>query len=75
MAEIYEHLESHRNEPATTDDLELVLLKMTRELSATSQLKCITLSIMLTRGRAKRLVLKAAEPEVLGAHRLLTRRF
>ena len=42
LAEFYEHLESHRNDPATIKDLELVLRKYDPGL-ATLQLTCITL--------------------------------
>ena len=46
-----------------------------RDFFATFPLSYIHVSIMLTRGRAQRLVLKAAEPEGLEAYRLLLRRY
>ena len=75
LADIYEHLESHSNDPATINDLDLTVMKHdpghVRNI-ATEQHHGL---IMLTRGRAQRLVLKAAEPEVLQACRPLFPRY
>ena len=66
LADIYEPVEGHRDDSATTPDLTLSSLRLT------TSPQCF---IMLTRGRAQRFVLKAAEPEGLEACRLLFRRY
>ena len=70
LAEIHEHVGGHRNDSATILDRSFdagLLRNISTEL--------YHVLIMLTRGRAQRLVLKAAEPEGLEAYRLLLRSF
>ena len=73
LAEIYEHLEGHRNDSATIIDLALTTLRFDAGLIRNIATKLCDVLILLTRGRAQRLVLKAAEPEGLEAYRLLRR--
>ena len=62
LAEIYEHVEGHRNDSATTLDLALTSLRFDSGLLRNMSTELYHELIMLTRGRAQRLVLKAAEP-------------
>ena len=75
LAEIYEHIEGHRNDTASILDLALTSLRFGAGLLRNISTKLHHVLIMLTRGRAQRLVLKAAEPEVLEAYRLLLQRY
>ena len=61
QAEIYEHVEGHRNDSATILDMALTSLRFDAGL----------LRNILTRGRAQRLVIEAFEPEELEAYRFL----
>ena len=67
MAGIYEHLESHRNDQTTIDDLELVLQKYDLGLVRNIATALYHMSIVSMRGRVHRLVLKAAKPEGLSS--------
>ena len=73
LAEIDEHVEGHRNDSATILDLALTSLRIDAGLLRNISTELYHVLIMLTRGRAQRLVLKAAEPEGLEAYRLLLR--
>ena len=68
---IYEHVEGHRNDSATILDLALTSLRFDEGLLRHISTELYHMLIMLTRGRAQRLVPKAAEPEGLEAYRLL----
>ena len=70
LAEIYEHVEGHRDDSATILDLALTSLRFDSGLLRNMSTELSHLLIMLTRGRAQRLVLKAPEPEGLQAYRL-----
>ena len=61
----------HRNDPATIPDLALTSLRFDAGLLRNISTEQYHVLIMLTRGRALRLVLKAAEPEGLEAYRLV----
>ena len=74
-AEIYKHLEAHRNESATIDDLPRTSLRFDTGLVRNVAAELYHVLIMLTRGRAQRLVLKASEPQGLEAYRILFPRF
>ena len=74
LAEIYEHVEGRRDDSATNFDLTLSSLRFAAGLLRNISTALYRVLIMLTRGRAQRLVLKAAEPEGLEAYRLLFRR-
>ena len=71
LAEIYELVEEHRNDSATIPDLALTSLRFDAGLLRNISTEQYHVLIMLTRGRALRLVLKAAEPEGLEAYRLV----
>ena len=71
LAAFYEHVYGHRNESATIIDLALTTLRFDAGLFRNMSTEPYHVLIMLTRGRAQRLVLKAAEPEGLEAYRLL----
>ena len=75
LAEIYEHIEAHRNESATILDLALTSLRFYAGLLRKIFTELYHVLIMLSRGRAQRLVLKVKEPEGLEAYRLLFRRY
>ena len=75
LAEIYEHIEGHRNDSATILDLALTPLRFDAALLRNFSTELYHVLIMLTRGRAQRLVLKAKEPEELEAYRFLLRRY
>ena len=75
LAEIYEHVDGHRNDSATILDLELTSLRFHAGLLRKFSTELYHVLIMLTRGRAQRLVLKATESEGLEAYRLLFRRY
>ena len=66
-------VEGHRNDSATIHDLALTSLRFDAGLLRNISTELYHVLIMLTRGRAQRLVLKAAEPEELEAYRLLVR--
>ena len=72
-AEVDEHVEGRQNEPATINVLALTSLKFETGLVRNISAEFYYVLIMLTTGRAQRLVIKAAEPG-LEAHRLLFRR-
>ena len=71
LAAFYEHGYGHRNDLATIIDLALTTLRFDAGLFRNISTEPYHVLIMLTRGRAQRLVLKAAEPEGLEAYRLL----
>ena len=75
LAQIYEHTEGLRNDSATILDLALTPLRLDSGLLRNISTELCHVLIMLTRGRAQRLVLKAKEPEELEAHRFLLRRY
>ena len=75
IKEVCEHVERHRNEPATIKDLALTTPRFEIGLVGNISTELYHVLIMLTRGRAQRLVLKAAEPEGLEAYRFLLRRY
>ena len=75
LAEIYEHVERHRNDSATILDLALTSLRFDAGLLRNISTELHHLLNMLTRGRAQRLVLKAAEAEGFEAYRILLRRY
>ena len=75
LAEIYEHVEGHRNDSATIVDLALTSLRFGAGLLRNISTELCHVLIMLTRGRAPRWVLKAAEPEGLEANRSLLQRY
>ena len=70
----YEHVEGHRNEPATNNDLALTALRLETELARNISTELHHVLIMLTTGPAQQLVLKAAQQEGLEACRLLVQR-
>ena len=74
LAETYEHVQGHRNDSTTILDLTLSSLRFDAVLLRNISSELHHVMIMLMRGRAQRLVLKAAEPEALEAYRLLLRR-
>ena len=74
LAEIDEHREGHCNDSATILDLALASLRFHARLLRNICRELYHVLIMLTRGRAQRLVLKAPESEGLEAYRLLLRR-
>ena len=63
LAEIYEHVEGHQNDSATILHLARTSLRFDAGLLRNISTELYHVLIMLTRGRAQRLVLKAAEPE------------
>ena len=75
LAEICEHTEGHRNDSATIIDLTLTTLRFDSGLVCNISTEPYHVLIVLTRGRAQRLVLKAAEPQGLEAYRRLFRRY
>ena len=75
LAEIYEHVEGHRNDSASILHLALTSLRFDAGLLRNISTELYHVLIMLTRGRAQRLVLNAAEPEELEAYRFLLRRY
>ena len=75
LAKIYDHVEGQRNDSATILDLALTTLRFDAGLIRNITTALYHVLIMLTRGRAQRLVLKAAEREGLEAYRLLFRRY
>ena len=75
LAEINEHVEGHRNDSATILDLALTSLRFDAGSLATFTTELYHVLITLTRGRAHRLELKAAELEGLEAYRFLLRRY
>ena len=72
---MYEHVEGHRNDSAAIIDLALTTHRFDAGLLRNITTELYNVLIMLTRRRAQRLVLKAAEPEGLEAYRLLLRRY
>ena len=62
------HAEAHRDDSATIIDLALTTWRFDAGLLRNIPTELCHVLIMLTRGRAQRLVLKAAEPEGLDAH-------
>ena len=75
LAEVYEHVEVHRNESATINDLSLTVLRFDTGLVRIIASELYHVLIMLTGRRAQRLVFMASEPEELEAYRLLLRRY
>ena len=75
LAEIYSLIESLRNDSAAIQELTLTSLRFDAGLIRNISTELYHVLIMLTRGRAQRLVLKAKEPEGLEAIRLLLRRY
>ena len=75
LADFYEHIEGHSNDSATILDLALTSLRFDAGLLRNISTELYRVLIMLARGRAQRLVLKATEQEGLEAYRLLLRRF
>ena len=75
LTEIYDHVKGHRNDSATILDLALTSLSFDAGLLRNFSTDAYHVLVMLTRGRAQRLVLKAAEQEGLEAYRLLVRRY
>ena len=75
LADIFQYLESHRNDPATMSDLELALLKCGAGFGRNVVIAPYHVLIMLTRGRTRPLVLKAAELEGLESYRFLIWRY
>ena len=75
LAKIYEHVEGNRNDSATILDLALMSLRFDAGVLRNISIELYHALIMLTRRRAQRLVLKAAELEGLEAYRLLFRRY
>ena len=73
MAEIYEHVEGLRNDSAIIIDLALTVPRFDAGLIRNISTELYHVLIILTRGRAQRLVLKAAEPEGLEAYCFLFR--
>ena len=72
---MYEHVESNRNEPAGISDLPLSLVSGMEEKLRAMASELYHVLVMLTRGRAQKLVLKAGEPQGIAAYRLLLRRY
>ena len=72
---VYEHIESKRNESAGISDLRLSLVSGREEKLRAMASEFYHVLVMLTRGRAQKLVLKAGEPEGFEAYRLLLRRY
>ena len=72
LAEVCEHVEVHQNESPTVNHKALSLLTVHVRNIATELYHVL---IMLTRGRAQRLVLKASKLEVLAAIRFLFQRY
>ena len=72
---VYEHVESKRNEPAGISDLDLSLVSGREDKLRAMASELYHVLVMLTRGRAQKLVLKAREPEGFEACRLLLRRY
>ena len=72
---MYDHIESKRNEPAGIGDLPLSLVSGREEKLRVMASELYHVLVMLTRGRAQKLVLKAGEPEGFEAYRLLLRRY
>ena len=70
-----EVVEGHRNEPATINDRALTTVRIDTGLVCNTCTEQYHVLIMLTRGRAQWLVLKAAELEALDAYRVLLRRY
>ena len=68
-------LKGHRNDSLAILDLTLTSLRFDAGLLRIIPTELYHVLIMLTRGRAQRLVLKAADPEGLEAYRLLFRRY
>ena len=62
-AEIYDHIESHRNDSGTIQDLTLTSLRFDAGLICNISTELYHVLIMSTRRRAQRLVLKAKELE------------
>ena len=72
---MYEHIESKRNEPSGISDLPLSLVSGREEKLRAMASELYHVLVMLTRGRAQKLVLKAGDPEGFEAYRLLLRRY
>ena len=68
LAQIYEHAEGHRDDSATIIDLALPTWRFDAGLLRNISTDLCHVLSMSTRGRAQRLVLKAAELEGLEAH-------
>ena len=64
LAEIYEHVEGHRNDSATIVDLALTSLRFEAGLLRNISTELYHVLIMLTRGRAERLVLLTSLPTI-----------
>ena len=67
LSEIYEHVDGHRHDSAFMLDLALTSLMFDAGLLRNISAELHRVLIMLTRGRAQRLVLKSVEPEELEA--------
>ena len=67
LPETYKHVDGHRNDSATILDLALTSLRFDAGLLRNTSTELYQVLIMLTRGRAQRLVLKAADPEESGS--------
>ena len=75
LSEIHENVKGHRNDSASILDLALTSLRFDAGFLRNISTELYHVLIMLTGGRALRLVLKAAEPEGLEAKRLLVQRY
>ena len=75
LEDIFAYVEGLQNDSATIIDLALTTLGFDSCLVRNMSMELYHVLIMLTTGRAQRLVLKAAEPEELEAYRLLFRRY
>ena len=74
LAEVYDHIDAHRNDAALISDLEISMAYDT-DVVRIMATELYHVLIMLTRGKAQKLVLKAGEREGLEAFRLLLRRY
>ena len=72
---VYEHVESKRDQPAGISDLDLSLVSGREDKLRAMAPELYHVLVMLTRGRAQKLVSKAGEPEGFEAYRLLLRRY
>ena len=76
MAEIYDHIDAHRKDSANISELELATAGDFEDgLVRVMASELYHVLVMLMRGRAQKLVLKAGEPEGLEAFRLLLKRY
>ena len=75
LAEIYEHVEGHRSESATINDLTISVPRSDTGLVRNIATELFHALIMLTKGRAQRLVLKASESEGMEPYRLFLQKY